>query len=64
MTRKILALFLVLAMMVPAFAMAEEIDYGKYEEPITVSFLTTDMKVDSTEYDVNNPDRKSAHENA
>lgn len=64
MTRKILALFLVLAMMIPAFAMGEEIDYGKYEEPVTVSFLTTDQKMDSTEYDINNPDRKSAHENA
>ena len=64
MTRKILALVLALAMMIPAFAMAEEVDYGKYAEPITVSFLTRDFKVESTEYDVNNPDRKSAHENA
>ena len=66
--RKILALVLALVLMAPALAMGEdaagEVDYGKYDEPVTVSFLTRDFKVESTEYDVNNPDRKSAHENA
>lgn len=68
MIRKILALVLALVLMAPALAMGEdaagEVDYGKYDEPVTVSFLTRDFKVESTEYDVNNPDRKSAHENA
>ena len=65
MTRKVLALILALALLIPSFAMAEAADkYGKYEEPITLTFLTTDQKSTEVQYDADNPDRKSAHENA
>ncbi|MDW7656434.1 MAG: extracellular solute-binding protein [Bacillota bacterium] len=40
--------------------------YGKYEETVTVTLLSTDPIAGSTEisYDPNNPDRASANENA
>ena len=65
MTRKVLALILALAMLIPTVAMGEAADkYGKYEEPITLTFLTKDEKSTEVQYNADNPDRKSAHENA
>lgn len=44
---------------------ADEDLFGKYEEPITITYLSTDLAMHGTsEYDAENPDRKSATENA
>ncbi|MDD3336469.1 MAG: extracellular solute-binding protein [Eubacteriales bacterium] len=64
--KKMLSLLLVLCLMLGlASAVAENADpYGRYEEPITISFLTKDFKTGTTSYDSTNPDRRSATENA
>lgn len=61
--KKLVSLLLCLAL---TFAMSSAfaLDLGKYDEPITVTYLSTDRNVPSVApYDESNPARKSAREN-
>lgn len=68
MTKKLslfLALALLLASCMTSVFAAETPEFGKFEEPITVTYLSPDFNVTSVaDYDANNPDRHSASENA
>lgn len=64
-TRKLFSLLLTIVLICTA-AVASANGYGvpKYEEPITISFLSTDAKSSSTEYNADIPERESAYSNA
>jgi len=77
--KRILALMLALLVLLTGTAFASKSNlandlgdfsaYGdgnleKYEEPITLTFLTTDQKSTEVQYNADDPARKSAHENA
>ena len=65
--KKYLAMILAVLMMLscmPAFAEEAEDRYGRYDEPIHVTILSTDFKTGTTAYDSTDPTRRSATENA
>ena len=55
---------LMLCMSTMALAAETEDRYGRYDETVTVSILSTDFKTGTTAYDSSDPTRKSASENA
>lgn len=61
-----LLLALILALVTCSAALGAETDdrFGKFEEPIEVTYLSLDHSSTVSEYDGNNPSRKSAQENA
>ena len=65
--KKLLALSLALVMLCltvsACFAEAED-PYGRYDEPVHITILSTDFKTGTTAYDSSDPTRKSAEENA
>lgn len=66
MSKKVMAFLLSLSLMLSLIAAgtAEEANpYGKYEEPVSITVLSEDFKTGTTNYDANDPARKSASEN-
>lgn len=59
----LLTVMLLTASLVPALAESAD-PYGKYDEPVTITILSKDFKVGTTNYDSTDPLRRSATENA
>ena len=64
--KKLISILLMLTLLCSCLAFtaqAEEDRFGKYDEPITISFMNTDTKTSTTEYREGDPTRESPYKN-